>query len=266
MNFTISIITINFNNLDGLKRTFHSVMGQSYKSLEYIVIDGNSDDGSKEFLFENADKLNFWVSEPDCGIYHAMNKGIKASNGDYLFFLNSGDYFYSDYVLENISSYLGKADHICGRMFWQNDNDILQEYHYQNVIPNFEYFFNYTIPHQAVFSKRALFYEYNFFDEDLRICADWKFLILTIMKYNCSYVYIDVKVSIRSRGGVSTIPENFTLMESEREKVLQQFFSNHFHSYIDLKKYRSLKSSKFMSLLQKFGFFRYLPFYISIIF
>jgi glycosyltransferase involved in cell wall biosynthesis len=241
-------------------------MRQTHKSFEYIIIDGNSDDGSKEFILKNADSLNFWISESDFGIYHAMNKGIKASSGDYLFFLNSGDYFYSDFVLENISSSLGKADHVCGRMFWQNDNDNFEEYHYQEFVPNFEYFFNYTIPHQAVFSKRELFFKYNFFDEELQICADWKFFILTIIKYNHSYLYANVKLSIRSRGGVSTISENFSLMETEREDVLKHFFSNHFHSYTDLKKYRSLKSSKLMSLLQKIGFFRYLPFYIFITF
>jgi glycosyltransferase involved in cell wall biosynthesis len=266
MNNTISIITINYNNLSGLKKTVESVLSQSYNNFEYIIIDGNSTDGSKEYINDKSANFDYWVCEPDYGIYNAMNKGIKVSNGDYLFFLNSGDYFYSDYVLENISSYLGVADHICGRMFWQNNNNTLEEYHYQKSIPNFEYFFNYTIPHQVVFSKRALFYDYNFFDEDLRICADWKFLMLTLLKYNCSYVYVNAIVSVRSRGGISNIPDNYTLIESEREKVLKQFFSNHFYSYLDLKKYRGLKSSKFMSLLQKFGFFKYLPFFIFIFF
>jgi glycosyltransferase involved in cell wall biosynthesis len=259
MNYTVSIITINLNNLNGLKKTFQSVLGQSKKAFEYIIIDGYSDDGSKEFIFKNADKLKFWISEPDSGIYNAMNKGIKASSGDYLIFLNSGDYFISQHVLENISTYLGKADHICGRLFWQNDDKSIEEYLYQKVTPNFEYFFNYTIPHQAVFSKRSLFYEYNFFDENLKICADWKFLILTIFKFNSSFLYANVMVSIRSRGGVSTISDNYKLMESERERVLMHYFSNYFQSFLDLKKYRSLESSRFMNFLKKIGFFRYLP-------
>ena len=84
----ISIITINYNDLKGLQKTFNSVVNQSNKDFEYLVIDGGSSDGGKEFLEQNSDQLAYWISEKDSGIYNAMNKGIRAATGDYLLFLN----------------------------------------------------------------------------------------------------------------------------------------------------------------------------------
>ena len=96
----ISIITINFNDKIGLQRTFDSVFAQDYQDFEYIVIDGGSNDGSKELIENNAQKISYWISEPDKGIYNAMNKGILKATGEYLLFLNSGDHLYSHTVLE----------------------------------------------------------------------------------------------------------------------------------------------------------------------
>ena len=85
----ISVITINFNDRVGLERTFESVFNQTFQDFEYIVIDGGSNDGSKELIEQNTEKISYWISEPDKGIYNAMNKGISAAKGDYLLFLNS---------------------------------------------------------------------------------------------------------------------------------------------------------------------------------
>ena len=90
----ISIITINYNNFEGLKKTIKSVINQTWKDYEYIVIDGGSNDGSVEYLKSLDNTINFWVSEADNGVYHAMNKGINKANGEYLLFLNSGDHFF----------------------------------------------------------------------------------------------------------------------------------------------------------------------------
>ena len=84
----ISIITINYQNLEGLKKTVQSVINQTYSNIEYIVIDGNSEDGTKEFLESQDSNIEYWISEPDKGIYNAMNKGILKAKGDYLLFLN----------------------------------------------------------------------------------------------------------------------------------------------------------------------------------
>lgn len=95
-----SIITINYNNCEGLEKTIQSVIEQSYKGYEYIVIDGGSTDGSIDIIKKYEPSITFWVSEKDSGIYNAMNKGIRHSTGEYLNFMNSGDTFYEPEVLK----------------------------------------------------------------------------------------------------------------------------------------------------------------------
>jgi glycosyltransferase involved in cell wall biosynthesis len=106
----LSIITINYNDVLGLKRTLESVTGQIYSNFEYIVINGGSTDGSKELLEKYTDKISYWVSEPDQGIYHAMNKGIEKASGEYLLFMNSGDLFYNSGILKEVVDHISKYD------------------------------------------------------------------------------------------------------------------------------------------------------------
>src|SRR5690606_22317295 len=98
--FKLSIVTINLNNLVGLQKTMQSVFNQTFTDYEYIVIDGGSTDGSKEYIEKHTNKLVYWVSEKDGGVYEAMNKGIIKATGEYCNFLNSGDYFWNNSVLE----------------------------------------------------------------------------------------------------------------------------------------------------------------------
>ena len=97
-----SIITINYNNKDGLEKTILSVINQTCQDFEYIIIDGGSTDGSVDVIKKYADRIDYWVSEPDKGIYNAMNKGIIKAKGEYLNFMNSGDCFYDNEVLSNV--------------------------------------------------------------------------------------------------------------------------------------------------------------------
>ena len=101
----LSIITINFNNVSGLQRTMNSVLSQTWKDFEYIVIDGGSNDGSKDLIRSYAPQLSTWVSEKDSGIYNAMNKGIKYAKGEYCLFLNSGDFLIEKDILQKIFQY-----------------------------------------------------------------------------------------------------------------------------------------------------------------
>ena len=112
----LSIITINYNNRDGLQKTIESVVSQSFKDFEWIVIDGGSNDGSRELIERYAESISYWVSEPDKGIYNAMNKGIKASNGDYLLFLNSGDSLCDEYVIADFQKLSFTEDIISGNI------------------------------------------------------------------------------------------------------------------------------------------------------
>ena len=115
----LSVITINYNNGSELRKTITSVFKQSFQDFEYIIVDGASSDDSveviKTLIKENETHYCKWISEPDNGIYNAMNKGIQLSRGEYLLFLNSGDYLVADDVLERVFKYECHADLLCAR-------------------------------------------------------------------------------------------------------------------------------------------------------
>ena len=134
----LSIVTINYNNLAGLRKTMESVFSQTCKDFEYIVIDGSSTDGSAEYVRTQADKLTYWVSEPDTGIYNAMNKGVRAATGEYVLMLNSADSLVDEYVIERIIPELDGTDIVQGntsdggkrqRGYGKSDITFLDVYH-----------------------------------------------------------------------------------------------------------------------------------------
>lgn len=115
-----SIITVNYNNCDGLNKTILSVINQNYKDYEFIVIDGGSTDGSVDIIKLHESYITYWISEKDDGIYQAMNKGIRQAKGEYLNFMNSGDTFFDADVLNNVEKELSNYDIVIGKEFHQN--------------------------------------------------------------------------------------------------------------------------------------------------
>lgn len=147
----LSIITINFNNYSGIKKTIESVVGQKCSNLEYIVIDGDSTDGSVELLKKHDKMIDFWVSERDRGIYHAMNKGIQRATGDYLLFLNSGDWLV-DGILDGAESWEWNKDLLCFNSY----HYFSEKYTSQQKPPEIlapRHLFCKNINHQSVFLK-----------------------------------------------------------------------------------------------------------------
>lgn len=118
----LSIITVNLNNLEGLKKTYESVVSQTFTDYEWLVIDGGSTDGSREFIEQHQDKFVYWCSEPDKGIYNAMNKGIMRAKGEYLNFMNSGDCFACEETLLGVFGKLRTADILYGYVTEENIN------------------------------------------------------------------------------------------------------------------------------------------------
>jgi len=167
----LSIITINYNNLEGLKRTYESVVSQTCQDFEWIIIDGGSTDGSKEFIEEHQDKFAYWCSEPDKGVYNAMNKGIAKATGEYLNFMNSGDCFYDEHTLEKVFSQELMADLVYGdwiRVYPDHEE-------YKAAPPKAFYatvFFD-NVCHQAMFVKANVLRNKGY-DDDMHILADWK--------------------------------------------------------------------------------------------
>jgi glycosyltransferase involved in cell wall biosynthesis len=171
----LSIITVNFNNLNGLKRTIDSVFTQSWKGFEYIVIDGGSTDGSAELISELSMAFSYSVSEPDKGIYNAMNKGLKAASGEYVYFLNSGDYLSDSGVLENVireikseNSLSNRKDVFVGSTRQEGFDDLISPPEFISMYSLFKS----TLPHQGIFVPRERALKFPF-QEEYKIIADW---------------------------------------------------------------------------------------------
>lgn len=244
----LSIITINYNNRGGLKRTVESVVNQTWREFEYIVIDGGSTDGSKAFIEFHNNKMDYWVSEPDKGIYNALNKGIQKATGDYLLFLNSGDHFYSEEVLANNLLHIGNHDiiafdiHILGQ-----DNNFFRK-HPDNL--KFSFFFEDTFAHQSVFIKRSLFDTVGLYDESLKIVADWKFFIHAVAS-GCSYKSVHEVLSVYYLDGISSTAKGTFIRKEERQKILKEEFSLYYEDYYQTKQNQILLNmNRFKMLLE----------------
>lgn len=167
----ISIITVNYNNLSGLRKTLESVISQSGKDYEWIVIDGGSTDGSKELLVEYSDKIDYWISEKDHGIYEAMNKGIKVAKGDYLQFLNSGDTLADSDIIKRFCERASTEDVVYGNAIIVDGNDHeVKRFHAPDFV-KFSYFFGHALNHQATFFSKRCFKDYHY-NEENRIASD----------------------------------------------------------------------------------------------
>lgn len=210
-----SIITINFNHREGLRKTIESVINQTYDDYEYIVIDGGSTDGSVEVIKEYTDKIDFWVSEPDKGIYNAMNKGILQAHGEYLNFMNSGDCFYHKGVLKSVLPYLD-ADLVTGKAYY---NSGVHGF-YNNDISMLD-FFKGTLQHQATFFRKKIFNK-NLYDEHCKIISDWKLFVQSLVFDNCSFRNMDIIVCEFEPGGISHRSKE--LVEEERKTAYTQLF------------------------------------------
>lgn len=206
-----SIITINLNNFDGLKKTIESVTAQSFKDFEWIVIDGGSTDGSRELVEQYSNHLSYWVSEPDKGVYDAMNKGIEVAHGDYIIFMNSGDCFASQNVLSDVVDDLD-GDIVAGWVKEDNSQRILKPpacFTLWNLFHN-------NIPHQAEFIRRGLFEEIAMYSEDLKVIADYEFNIRAAL-HDYNYKTINRIVAIVEPGGISNT--EISLMNREEDVI-----------------------------------------------
>lgn len=229
-----SVITINFNNCEGLRKTIKSVVAQTCKNFEYIVIDGGSTDCSVSVIKEYSERINYWVSEPDSGIYNAMNKGVAQAHGDYCIFMNSGDSFFNSKVLESFSNYNMQEDLVIGNLVSSRDGSILFAPPQREI--SLYYLYSGTIPHQSSFIRTRLLRLYPY-DENLRIVSDWKFFVEAVVMHNCSVRYINDYLALFDMEGISTTnPER---MWKEKEQVLSSMFPSRV-----LEDYKAMKASE----------------------
>lgn len=217
---TFSIITINYNNIEGLRHTIDSVVDQTYDDYEYIIIDGGSTDGSVDVIEKYDSKVSYWISEKDRGIYHAMNKGVAQAHGDYCIFMNSGDFFYDSDALTKVSIMIAEEDIVVGKVVIDEKNTIISPPPISGELTLY-HLYSGAIPHQGAFIKTDLLRKYPY-DENLKISSDWKFFVQTLIHDNCSIRYLDVFVTHYDIHGFSS--SNQELMRQEKEKVLSSMF------------------------------------------
>ena len=209
----LSIITVNYNDAKGLERTIKSVISQSYRDFEFIVIDGGSSDKSLDIIKKYERHIDYWVSEHDGGIYQGMNKGLRQAKGDYVNFMNSGDSFYSSDVLEKIFSLGIETDIITGTHIGSPHPNIGK-----NGVTMYDLCTG-AIDHQASFIKREVALRHPY-DEKYKIVSDWKFFIEALIIDNCSFFYTDTIVVNVDMSGISN--SNKVLNNQEREAVLNE--------------------------------------------
>ena len=225
----ISIITINYNNIEGLKQTVESVLVQTYLNKEYIVIDGGSKDGTVDFL-KSQNKITYWVSEKDGGLYNAMNKGIRKLSGDYVIFMNSGDVFFDRNGLSDIFNGTDyNADVLYGSTIYKYGNGgILRKPRDLNVM-------SYELPfcHQSCFIKCKLMknIEYN---ESYKLIADYNFFYQG-WKKNWHFEQINKIVAIYDTTGMSADSARKWQIYVERCKIHGKDTNLMFYNYLNIK-------------------------------
>lgn len=219
----LSIITINLNNSSGLRKTINSVVEQTFNDYEYLIIDGGSNDGSVEIIKEYKKNITYWISEPDKGIYNAMNKGIIKSSAEYLLFLNSGDFLFDEKVLESVFNLDSYGSHILYGDYVIVYRDFSKNVSFNKIKINLEFLYYSNLGHPACFFRRDLF-DHDYYDENLRMVSDWKFLIKKIVLENKSLYYVNVPISCFDTSGVSNNPEFQHIIAQERKQVLNEFF------------------------------------------
>ncbi len=196
----ISVLTINYNNLRGLKRTIPSIISQTCQDFELIVVDGASKDGGVEYL-KSQTRIDKLVSEPDKGIYNAMNKAVALAEGDYCIFMNSGDTFFSSETLELILPLLENHDFILGKSVYLEPTKLYPTFPPKEL--STELLIAESLSHQSLFIKTSILRDVPF-REDFRIVSDWEqYFRAWLVKGYKDYLPIDIFISIFYRDGIS---------------------------------------------------------------
>ena len=242
----LTIITINYNNASGLQKTVESVLAQSTQDFEYIVVDGGSTDGSVDYFIAQNSELrtqNFsFISEKDKGIYNAMNKGIRMAKGEYLHFLNSGDWLVDKFVVERMLKELRSFElGVRSKEFGVKSPEVVDARPIDIFVGNkimvrpdgkVRYgrndkrpvtaltFYRSTIEHTSAYIRRAMFDEVGMYDETLCIVSDWKWYFDAVVNHNAKVAFTDIYVSYFDNTGISSTSP--ALDKAERRQILEQ--------------------------------------------
>lgn len=262
----LSIITINYNNAEGLKRTLESITTLKNDQFEYIIIDGASTDSSVDIIKSYTTKIDYWISEHDRGIYHAMNKGIDKASGEYLLFINSGDELIKDTNINKTVDQLTGEDIISYNIKEVLDTE--KDISVCKKVPDtldFRYFVQDALPHQSTFIKRQVLIDYGGYSENMKIFSDWAFFMDAICKLGCTFKHIDDQFSIFYQDGISSKPENKTILWNELSQHIElnyPIYNRIYQEWAEQKEeLHKLRCSRSINLLKKAGFIKWFKVY-----
>lgn len=204
----VSIVTVVYNCAATIRGCIDSVLGQDYDDIEYIVVDGKSNDGTVDIVRSYGDSISKFISEKDKGIYDAMNKGLALATGDVVGILNADDFFYAENTISRIAEAFTKEpelDATIGDIVFVNDNNtrILRHYNARKWRPS-KFAWGYMPPHPSFFCKRTLFDQLGYYKTDYKIAADYELLIRYLYVNKINYKYLPVITTRMRMGGVST--------------------------------------------------------------
>ena len=216
----ISVITVTLNALPALQRTMNSVINQDYDDFEFIVVDGASTDGSVAYLKNHTTSIQKWISEPDSGIYEAMNKGVQMATGDFCLFLNAGDTFISNKTLSDIAPTLDDADIILGNEILVNEKGIMCGFTPSRGSFTLRHLLTSSVCHQSTFIRRTVLLAHPY-NESLKLVSDWQFVLERFLEGKERFKTVDVDVCFFYSGGRTD--RNRDLGIKERVAVLERY-------------------------------------------
>lgn len=203
----VSVITVSYNNRETLPETIESVSSQNYDNLEYIILDGDSEDGTDKLLKKYDDRVSRWISEPDEGMYDAMNKGLEMATGDLIGFLHADDFYASPDVIEQVVETVQEenADACYADLQFVDKEDtekVVRTWNSGTYEPGL--FLNgWMPPHPTLFVKREIYDTYDGFNTTLGTAADYELMLRFIHKHGIKLAYLPETIINMRTGGES---------------------------------------------------------------
>lgn len=265
----ITIITACYNSERTIEQTIQSVLNQTYENIEYIIVDGASTDGTMDVVEKYRDRIDVVVSEKDRGVYDAFNKGVELATGDYVYYLNSGDYFTSEMILQSAITQLGsnwsETSYFYGCVICL-DESIEVEYIAGEEISLENLADGKMIPHQAIFVKRSIFYEIGNFNIEYSIASDFDFLVRIMLDPDNNGKFLNLNFSYYPTNGISS---NYYILIREYQEIIKKHFNREFldearNNYFNCVFYKKLSQILIedSSLSEKISFLKNFEVYI----
>jgi glycosyltransferase involved in cell wall biosynthesis len=232
MNYKLSIITVNFNNTAGLQATIASVINQTFTNYEFLIIDGNSTDNSCDIITNYKNHISAFISEPDTGIFNAMNKGIKKAQGEYLLFLNSGDCLTSKTALKDFIGHERFHGHIIYGDYQFNQG--------RKVFPDHispYYFMKTSLPHQSTLFHKSVFELMGGYDESYKMVSDRAFYLKCFLSNQFIFTHIPYALTLFDLNGFSSDMAFKSKKNEEDERMFQELYGVY---YKDMKSIKQL--------------------------